>query len=81
MYLCVCGTVSSMLSGLASRSLGLHNRHKAVFSLVKVCPSRLSVHHFLALISTKHGVNVTCLRSLQKVHRAWFEPGTLLSET
>ena len=24
MYLCVCGTVLSMLSGLASRSLGLH---------------------------------------------------------
>ena len=24
MYLCVCGTFSAMLSGLASRSLGLH---------------------------------------------------------
>ena len=57
-----------------------HIKHKVVSSLIKVCPSRSSVHHFLALISTKQGVNVTCSRTLRKAHRAGVEPGTLWSE-
>ena len=57
-----CGTVSSMLSGLETRSLGQHIRHNVVSSLVTVCPCRSSVHPFLGLTSTKQGVNVTCSR-------------------
>ena len=69
MYLCVCGTFSAM-SGLASRSLGLHTLG------TKYTPaSSKSVHHSLALINTKQGVNVTCSRTLRKAHRSGFEPG------
>ena len=70
MYLCVCGTFSAMLSGLASRSLGLHTLG------TKGTPaSSKSVHHFLALINTKQGVNVISSRTLQKAHHSGFEPG------
>ena len=54
-----------MLSGLETRSLGQHIRHNIVSSLDTVCPCRLSVHRFLDLTRTKHGVNVTCSRPQQ----------------
>ena len=47
----VCGTVSSMLSGLKTRSLG----QNVISSLVTVCPSRSSVNRFLDSTSTKQG--------------------------
>ena len=51
----MCGTVSSMLSGLKTRSLGQHIGHNVNSSLVTVCPSRSSVHRFLGSTSTKQG--------------------------
>ena len=47
----MCGTVSSILSGLKTRSLGLNT----LGTLVTVCPSRSSVHRFLGSTSTKQG--------------------------
>ena len=58
-----------MLSGLETRSLGQHIRHKVVYSLVTVCPSRSSVHRF-------QGIHVTCSRPQRKAHRPGFEPRT-----
>ena len=60
----MCATVSSMLSGLEtrSRSWTKHIRHNIDTSPVTVCPSRSSVHRFLGLTSSKQGVNVICSR-------------------
>ena len=79
-YSPVCVAVSSILSGLETRSLGLNTllRHNVVSSLVTVCPSRSSVHRFLALTSSKQGVNVTCSRPQRNVHRPGLEPGNPL---
>ena len=54
----------------------LHIRHNVVYSLVTVCPSRSSVHHFLDLTRTKEGINVTCSRPQRTAHRPGLEPWT-----
>ena len=69
-------TVSSILSGLETRFLGLNIRHNVVSSLVTVSPSQLSVHGFLGLTSTKQWVNATCSRPQQTVPQPGLEPGT-----
>ena len=51
-----------------------------VSSHVTVCPSQSSVHRFLGLTSTKHGINVTCSRPQRTAHRPELEPGTPWSE-
>ena len=62
----VCGTVSSILSGLETRSLGQLIRDNVVSSLATVCPSLLYVNHFLGLTSTKQGLKVTCYNCFDK---------------
>ena len=57
--MCVCSTVSSMLSGLETRSL----RHKVVSSLVTVCPSQSYVPGFLWLTSTGQGGKCDLLKA------------------
>ena len=76
----MCDTVSSIMSGLETRSLGQHIRHNVISSLVTVCPSRSSFHRFLGLTSTKQRVHVTCSRPQRNVHRRGIEPGTPWSE-
>ena len=76
----MCGTVSSIMSCLETRSLGQHIRHNVISSLVTVCPSRSSVHRFLGLTSTKQRVHATCSRPQRNVHRRGIEPGTPWSE-
>ena len=68
----LCCTVSSMLLGLGTRSLGLNT----FSSLVPVCPSQSYVYRFLGLTSTKHEVNVTCSRPQRTATRSGLEPGT-----
>ena len=67
-----------MLSGLETRSLGQHNRHNVVSSLVKVCTNQSYNHGFLGIhvTSTKQGVNVTCSRLQRTATRPGLEPGT-----
>ena len=72
-----CSTVSSILSGLEARSLGLTLiRHNVVSSLVTVCPSQKCVYGLLGLISTKQGVKVTCSKPQRTATRPDLEPGT-----
>ena len=74
----MCSTVSSMVSGLETMSLGLlkHIRHNVVSSLVTVCPSQPYVNGFLGLTSTKQGVNVTCSSPQRTATQPDLEPGT-----
>ena len=70
----LCSTVSSMLSGLETGSLGhkaqgsLHPRHSLSKSYVRQ-----------RLPGFKQGINVNCLRPLQTVTRPSIEAGTLWS--
>ena len=72
--LTVCGTVSSIMSGLETRSLGrnLQPRHSLSKSVVRP--------PLLGLTSTKQRVNVTCSGPQRNVHRRGIEPGTSWSE-
>ena len=77
-----CVVVSSMLSGLETRSLGLNTlgTTESAASSHTVCPSQSYVHSFMGLSSTiiitKQGINVTCSRPLGTGTRPGLEPGT-----
>ena len=72
--LVTCGTVSSMLSGLKTRSLGLNT----LASSQSVQVGRPSTASWVQPVLSK--VNVTCSRPQRNVHRPGFEPGTPWSE-
>ena len=76
----VCGTVSSMLSGLKTRSLGLNTLGTTLSpaSSQSVQVGRPSTASWVQPVLSK--VNVTCSRPQRNVHRPGFEPGTPWSE-
>ena len=76
----VCGTVSSMLSGLKTRSLGLNTLGTTLSpaSSQSVQVGRLSTASWVQPVLSK--VNVTCSRPQRNVHRPGLEPGTPWSE-
>ena len=79
-HISVCGTVSSMLSGLKTRSLGLNTlgTTSSPASSQSVQVGRPSTASWVQPVLSK--VNVTCSRSQRNVHRSGFEPGTPWSE-
>ena len=76
----VCGTVSSMLSGLKTRSLGLNALGTTLSpaSSQSVQVGRPSTASCVQPVVSQ--VNVTCSRPQRNVHRSGFEPGTPWSE-
>ena len=76
----MCGTVSSMLSGLKTRSLGLNTLGTTLYpaSSQSVQVGRPSTASRVQPVLSK--VNVTCSRPQRNVHRPGFEPGTPWSE-
>ena len=76
----MCGTVSSMLSGLKTRSLGLNTLGTTLSpaSSQSVQVGRPSTASWVQPVLSK--VNVTCSRPQRNVHWPGFEPGTLWSE-
>ena len=64
--LLVCSTVSSMLSGLETRSLGLNT----------LGTTQSPGHGFLGLTCSKQGLNFTDSRSQRTATRPGLEPGT-----
>ena len=76
----MCGTVSSMLSGLETRSLGLNTLGTTCSpaSTQSVQISRPSTAAWVQPVLSK--VNLPCSRPQRNVHRPGFEPGTPWSE-
>ena len=76
----VCVTVSSTLSGLKTRSLGLNTLGTTLStaSSQSVQVGRPSTASWVQPVLSK--VNVTCSRPQRNVHRTGFEPGTPWSE-